>query len=403
VLEPQTQKSRTHSEFKGGVDERSPVLRIAGNPRAGQGSAAGGGYSTVDDLRRFAEAILSNRLLTAATTARIRSGQGQLAEPGLVPSHQAYGFQYDTVNKKLIMGHTGGSPGASTRLDVYVDQGYTVVVLSNYDGPMGSIVANRARALITQPAEEPAPARFSGVQIHKAFPSKFLPTDRDVAVWLPPGYESGEKRYPVLYMNDGEQIFAGWRMHETARELIRAGAIGPLIIVAVNSTGEYRTDEYTPTFAPAIGAGGKADLYGRLLVEELKPFIDSQYRTLTDVQHTGLGGSSHGGLAAMYLGLKYPGVFGKLAVVSPSVWWNDRVIVRDVEALKARPNIRIWLDRGTAEGPGADVAALRDALIAKGWTSNDLKYVEALGALHTEAAWARRAGPMLTFLFQNRR
>ena len=151
-----------------------------------------------------------------------------------------------------------------------------------------------------------------------------------------------------------------------------------------------------------IGAGGKADLYGRMIVEELKPMIDSRYRTLPDAHNTGIGGSSYGGLVALYLGLKYTEVFGKLAVLSPSVWWNNRVILRDVEALRSKPDTRIWLDCGTAEGPQviSDQKLLRDALLAKGWiSSSDLKNEEVTGALHTQQAWARRVAPMLRFLF----
>jgi CubicO group peptidase (beta-lactamase class C family)/predicted alpha/beta superfamily hydrolase len=389
-------------EFKGGL-QGSPLLR-KGDAPSGSGSAAGGGYATAEDLLRFGEALVHNKLLNQANTARVLSGRGQLGDPGFVPSHEAYGFHYDVANGKHIIGHNGGSPGVSTRLDLYVDQGYQVVVLSNYDGPMGSIVANRARALLTQDLRPSTPLPGPEFRIHAGFHSKFLPVDRDVVVWLPPSYESEPaRRYPVLYMNDGEQVFgAGWHMDETAQALARSGEIQPLIIVGIHSTGEYRTDEYTPTFGPVIGAGGKADLYGRMIVEELKPMIDSRYRTLTDAGNTGIGGSSYGGLVALYLGLKYPLVIGKLALVSPSVWWNNRVILRDVEALKNKPEMRIWLDCGTAEGPQArgDVRLLRDALLAKGWSSgSDLKYVEAVGALHMQQAWARRVDPMLRFLF----
>lgn len=279
-------------QFKGGL-QGSPLLR-KGELGSGRGDAAGGGYATADDLRRFGEALVSNKLLNRASTALVLSGKGQLGEPGFVPSHEAYGFHYDVVNGKHIIGHNGGSPGVSTRFDLYVDQGYQVIVLSNYDGPFGSIVANRARTLITQDVRPPEPQPGPGLRIHRAFHSKFLPSDRDVAVWLPASYESDPaRRYPVLYMNDGEQVFGGgWRMDETAAASIQSGEIQPLIIVGIHSTGEYRTDEYTPSFAPTIGAGGKADLYGRMIVEELKPMIDSEYRTLPDARHTGIGGSS---------------------------------------------------------------------------------------------------------------
>ena len=158
----------------------------------------------------------------------------------------------------------------------------------------------------------------------------------------------------------------------------------------------------TPTADPRVRAGGKADRYGRMLVEELKPFIDSAYRTKPDAPNTGLGGSSLGGLVTMYLGLRYPEVFGKLAVVSPSVWWDGRRILREVGAFGGERRARIWLDMGTGEGARAapDARRLRDALVSKGWRVDaDLKYFEAHGARHTEAAWAARVEPILRFLF----
>jgi predicted alpha/beta superfamily hydrolase len=247
---------------------------------------------------------------------------------------------------------------------------------------------------------------------HAKFHSQFLPDDRDVLVYLPPGYEGeARRRYPVLYLHDGQNLFDGatsfipgqdWRVGETAQSLIESNVIEPVIIVGVYNTGRKRVEEYTPSRDPKFKVGGKAGLYGRLLVEELKPFIDSHYRTKSDAENTGLGGSSLGGLVTMYLGLQYPHVFGKLAVVSPSVWWDGRRILCDVAAFRAVRHARIWLDMGTDEGANAtaDARSLRDALVSKGWRlGSDLRYFEAEGAKHTEAAWARRVDPILRFLF----
>lgn len=247
---------------------------------------------------------------------------------------------------------------------------------------------------------------------HAGFRSKFLPNARDVLVYLPPGYEQdATRRYPVLYLHDGQNLFDGatsfipgqdWRVGQTANRLIREQAIEPVIIVGIYNTGHERVHEYTPSRDPRLKVGGKADLYGRFIVEELKPFIDTHYRTRAGVSDTGLGGSSLGGLVTTYLGLRHPGVFGKLAVISPSVWWDGRRILRDVAALKSRTGARIWLDMGTEEGPRAinDARLLRDALLAKGWSlDNDLRYHEAQGANHSEVAWAQRVEPMLRFLY----
>ena len=264
-------------------------------------------------------------------------------------------------------------------------------------------------------AQEREHTLVGDIRMHRDFHSRFLPANRDIIVYLPPGYERDKKkRYPVLYLHDGQNLFDGatsyipgmeWRVDETAQALIMSKTIEPLIIVGVYNAGKERVDEYTSTADPKYKMGGRADLYGRMLVEELKPFIDAQYRTQRGPQQTGLGGSSLGGLVSLYLGLKYPQVFGKLAVVSPSVWWDNKKIVRDVQALDKRPHTRIWLDIGTKEGdtPAAatkDTRTLRDALLAKGWKENaDLKYFEAEGAEHNEKAWSERVGPMLKFLY----
>lgn len=256
------------------------------------------------------------------------------------------------------------------------------------------------------------------VRLHKNFHSKVLNNDRDVIVYLPPGYDANKSRhYPVLYLHDGQNLFDGatsfipgqeWRVDETAQSLISGGRIEPLIIVGIYNAGAERINEYTPVADIRSKAGGKADLYGRMLIEELKPFIDTTYRTQKGAKHTGLGGSSLGGLVSLYLGLKYPSEFGRLAVVSPSVWWADNQIVHYTRATSSKPPLRIWLDIGTKEGRNAKEAAdtvngariLRDALVSKGWKpGKDLNYLEAAGAEHNERAWAARVGPMLEFLF----
>lgn len=253
---------------------------------------------------------------------------------------------------------------------------------------------------------------------HTNFHSRYLAGDRNILVYLPPGYDAKKKeRYPVLYLHDGQNLFDGatsfikgaeWRVDETAQALITARAIRPLIIVGIYNVGEDRTEEYTPSVDARHQRGGKADLYGRMIVEELKPFIDSEYRTLKGANNTGLGGSSLGGLVSLYLALRYPKIFGRVAVVSPSVWWDNLMILREIGAVKKKPGLRIWLDMGTKEGRDkaemeegtGNARKLRDALLARGWKENsDLKYFEAEGAEHNERAWAARVEPMLRFLF----
>lgn len=248
------------------------------------------------------------------------------------------------------------------------------------------------------------------IQMHKGFHSKFLPTTRDLSVYLPPGYESGTaRRYPVLYMQDGQNLFDAAtsffngrevRMDEEAQRLIAQREVEPIIIVGISSSGLARVNEFTPA-VDGPKQGGKADLYGRMLVEEIKPFIDSQYRTLKDRSHTGLGGTSLGGLATLYLGLKYKKVFGKLAVVSPAAFWNDQMIVKYVESLPSRTHQRICISIGTAEPDGflTPTRALRQALMKKGWREGfDLGYLEVEGAQHGPDEHNVRVDHMLRFI-----
>lgn len=268
------------------------------------------------------------------------------------------------------------------------------------------------------PSRPPAPPSAAGrahtltgdIRTHERFHSKYLEHDRTVVVYLPPAYDANvADRFPVLYLHDGQNVFdaatsfAGeWHVDETAQALITVGDIEPIIVVGVYNTGEHRINEYTPTLLRDIGSGGRADAYGGMLVKELKPFIDATYKTRPDVANTAIGGSSLGGLLTMHVGIRHPATFSKLAALSPSVWWDDRVILKEVEALPKKLPQRIWLDAGTREGPEtiADARLLRDALVAKGWiVGEDLHYLEAVGGEHNEASWGARIGPVLEFLF----
>ena len=246
---------------------------------------------------------------------------------------------------------------------------------------------------------------------HQGFRSRFLRNERDLVVYLPPGYDEQPRRhFPVLYLHDGQNLFDGstsfipgmdWHVGHTADHVIGTGMVEPLIIVGIYNTGKQRIREYTPTRVPKLG-GGRADRYAKFLTEELKPFVDGHYLTISAGEHTGIGGSSLGGLVSLYVGLKLPHVFGKLAALSPSVWWNQRVMHRLAAASRVNPRPRIWLDIGTREGSRIvqDVERFRDVLVQKGWQlERDLHYERVEGAEHNEAAWAQRVGPFLQFLY----
>src|SRR5437588_901676 len=257
---------------------------------------------------------------------------------------------------------------------------------------------------------------MGNIKRHRGFPSKVLGNRRDVLVYLPPGYRRFSRtRYPVLYLQDGQNVFdaatsfAGteWSVDETAQRLVRQNLIEPLIIVAIANTGEDRIHEYAPT-PGVIDASAKrkkrsrgwARKYGRFLTEELRPYIDKKYRTKPEAEFTGLGGSSLGALLTLSLGLWFPNVFTRLIVMSPSVWWDDCVIYKMVEELDKKPPLKIWLDTGTREQGWERAQGLLKRLIEKGWRlGEDLIYAEIEGGDHSEGAWAARVGPALRFLF----
>jgi len=231
---------------------------------------------------------------------------------------------------------------------------------------------------------------------------------RPVTVYLPPGYDDrDDRRYPVLYMQDGQNLFDAerayipgqhWRLKEAADAAIGERTASPMIIAGVDHAGTARADEYTPTRDPKVKAGGHADEYGRLLIHELKPLIDARFRTLP--ADSGVGGSSLGGLVSVYFALKHPDVFQRAAVMSPSVWWNNRAILSEVDEF-AGPRPRIWLDIGGREGieAVAGARALRFRLQARGWNDRLLRYYEDRRGDHSERAWARRVRQALEFLY----
>jgi predicted alpha/beta superfamily hydrolase len=258
----------------------------------------------------------------------------------------------------------------------------------------------------------------------KVFPALYSPqlrNRRDVLVYLPPGYEHGACRYPVLYMHDGQNLFdevtsyAGeWHVDETCELLQHEGL--EAIVVGVANIGERRLDEYGP-FRSARGDGGRGDAYLGFLANTLKPLIDATFRTIADREHTGIMGSSMGGLISLYACFKRPETFGLIGAMSPSLWFAGAEIFPFVRRSSFSP-ARIYLDIGTLEGGSSSVdRLLRDGsrrysgnvfrmhelLVAKGYQpGRDLAFVEEQGGIHQESAWARRLPGALRFLLRDR-
>jgi predicted alpha/beta superfamily hydrolase len=249
-----------------------------------------------------------------------------------------------------------------------------------------------------------------------AFHSTLLGNDRGVWIYVPPSYdENPGARYPVVYMHDGQNLFnpatsfggQPWHAQDAMNQGAESGAIREAIVVGVENTAD-RIDEYTPTRDASRMAGGRGALYLRMLVEEVKPLVDRTYRTLPGREDTVLVGSSLGGLISAYAGVHRGEVFGHVGAMSPSTWWDGRMILREVASLGASPTrpLRFYGDRGDSGDSGdgvTDTAALAEALRTAGYREGvDLRYVVQRGAQHNELYWSQRLPGALAFLLGRR-
>jgi len=250
-----------------------------------------------------------------------------------------------------------------------------------------------------------------------------LNNERDIYVWLPPSYDpTTDRRYPVLYMHDGQNLFDAhssfsgeWRVDETITMLSRDGI--EAIIVGVPNNSD-RTTEYNPFNDAYLGQGRGAD-YLAFIADTVKPLIDADFLTLRGREHTGLAGSSMGGLISLYGFFKYPEVFGLCGALSPAYWFGGNALISYVEDAAYIPG-KIYMDIGTQEGVVAQnfprhlgitqdrmsrfyvtsVRQIKRILLNKGYT--DMLYVEEEGAPHHESAWARRLPRALRYLLGGR-
>jgi enterochelin esterase-like enzyme len=271
-----------------------------------------------------------------------------------------------------------------------------------------------------------------------AAPSKSVAPTK-VIVWLPPGYDASKRRYGVVYMHDGQNLFDParsnfnkvWAADKSALRLVTAGKIKPFIIVGIDQPGDDRWRQYFPApMLNLVSAEVRTKLiefakgtitspaYLEFLVNELKPLIDKRFRTKPDRRHTAIAGSSMGGLISLYATSAYPKVFGVAGCVSTHLplagpEWADgeresifdawRQYVR--EQLGRPKGQRIWFDHGTATldafyQPYQDV--LDAALVANGWRNGrDFSSRVYEGAPHEENAWAARMDDIFGWMLKD--
>ena len=255
-------------------------------------------------------------------------------------------------------------------------------------------------------AQEKVSTKASNVSIlEKEFEVKSLEVSHKIWVYLPPNYENSSKKFPVIYMHDGQNLFdnatsyAGeWSIDETLNNLFKKKGKG-FIVVGIENSGAKRIDEYTPFKNEKYG-GGKGNIYLDFLVDELKPYIDKTYRTKTNATNTTLIGSSLGGLISFYGGLKYPKVFGKIGAFSTSFWFSDE-IYSFAKKNGNHKNLKIYFLVGDREGEGmvSDTEKMEKLLLKSGFPSKNIKTKIVPEGKHNEAFWKSEFLETLKFLF----
>jgi isoamylase len=227
---------------------------------------------------------------------------------------------------------------------------------------------------------------------------------RDIYVYLPRSYDTGDSRYPVVYMQDGQNLFddalafgAEWQVDENMERLSQLGL--EAVVVGIPNVGAERCDEYSPFRDPQHG-GGYGDQYLDFVTKTLKPLIDQQFRTDPSRDATGILGSSMGALISLHAFFARSDVFGFAGAMSPALWFAQHGIFGALEHAPTTAG-RLYLDVGTGEGEGtvADVRRMHELLRSKGYRPGEtLMYVEDEGAPHSEEAWARRIRTALYYL-----
>jgi uncharacterized membrane protein YeiB/predicted alpha/beta superfamily hydrolase len=272
-------------------------------------------------------------------------------------------------------------------------------------------------------AVEPKAGITGSVRIHADVPSSDASIRaRNVVVWLPPGYAdaaAATQRYPVLYMHDGQNAFdpataflgREWHADEVADRLVREGRIPPLIIVGIWNTPD-RVADYTPDQDPdehrgdrkPQGRGGNGKAYLAWIATELKPMIDRAYRTRPERTSTAMMGSSLGGIISLAAAEERPETFGRIAAVSPSLWWNGGSVIDRWSARPPAPD-RLWICMGDRERAGLDAELRRfeQAIRAADPGLAERMHAEVVaGGTHDEPSWSARLDRILEYLLAER-
>ena len=248
------------------------------------------------------------------------------------------------------------------------------------------------------------------IQIIRNFYSLPEQTDRTLRIFTPDAYrEEPNRRFPVLYMFDGQNIFSHpesalydtWCANTTLEILASQNLIQPWIIVGIDHLPN-RLEEYSP------GVGGQANLTAEFLVNHLKPYIDKTYRTLPESYNTAVMGSSLGGLFSLYLGKTYPQIFGRIGGISPALMLGGNQLFKDWNN-HTRQWSKILLHVGSKEqfsyhGIWLDFVPVTqnfyEHLKSLGYADYELRFILTEGDIHHETSWQKRLPDIMTWLLE---
>ncbi|MCR8645382.1 alpha/beta hydrolase-fold protein [Paenibacillus sp. N1-5-1-14] len=255
------------------------------------------------------------------------------------------------------------------------------------------------------------------------FYSAHLDNQRDIYVYLPPSYQYEQtKGYPVLYMHDGQNIFHpafngySWHLDQTIDRLIHNRQMEEIIVVGIPNMGLERSNEFTHDLEGVLYQDDKVPiepkghLYEKFIIDEVKSYIDSVFRTKSDSAHTALMGSSRGGQVTYHIGLRHPDVFSKLGIISPYFYCVDSISLEQIRLYhtfsEKQPLSQLWIDLGSSEGTlvmEKHVRAVTEELVNLGYEAdNQLIYFYDHGAAHVEKDWAARLALPLIHFFGNK-
>lgn len=231
---------------------------------------------------------------------------------------------------------------------------------------------------------------------------------RKIWIYLPKDYTTTSKKYPVLYMHDGQNLFdkktsfsGEWGVDESLDTLYDAGDYG-CIVVGIDNGGSNRLNEYSPWTNAQYG-GGQGDEYVEFIVKTLKPYIDQNYRTLINKDNTGIMGSSMGGLISMYAGIAYPDVFGKIGAFSSSYWFSQDSY-KQVSDTGVKPSSYFYLLAGAQEGGNqlGDMEKMNNTLKNAGAKEHQVFKISHNDGKHSEWYWAREFPAAYKWLFNTK-